>query len=67
MKTLVNVLIMGMVGVVVLGGNQGILANLGLGTSTADSMLKAFLLVVWAFCMILIVIIKIGKFGKKRQ
>ena len=67
MKTIVNALIMGMVGVVVLGGNQGILANLGLGTSTADSLLKAFLIIVWAFCMILIVIIRIGKFGKKRQ
>ncbi len=61
MQTLIVLLMVGMIGLVVFFGQGGMVVNLITGTSTADTAYKAFLPVIWGLCLIVILIMKIGR------
>ena len=64
MKTIVAILMVGMIGVVLLFGDTGFINNLGIGTSTSDTLTTGFWPVAFATTLIIMVIMKIR--GKKK-
>lgn len=64
MQTIVAILMVGMIGVVVLLGDDGFINNLGIGTSTSDTLTKGFWPVAFATTLIIMAIMRIR--GKKK-
>lgn len=65
MAPFIGLLMIGMLGLVLLFGNSGFIAGLVLGTSTADTAVKAFFPLAWGLAMMVMFILRVV--GKKRK